>query len=441
MGKLLIFFIIGLVLFTIIQAIFGMFDSFFLVMKEFLTHSIWGMIAIIFGVAAIIFFYASARTQSNSKSENSFIPTGSSSFGSKKYLSGSSASYSIESNSYSSYLTNKKHSGGSMSSNIVVQNREIDVSAIQMDAFSNKLTNLMTKPEPVFFKGWRNRRLKIDIEHMYLVRDYIDAMRDAGESFVNFKVDQIFSYEKIQGLVQINRNNLLRQLKDSEYQIDLLEKEHRGKIAKLNLYIKELEVNVFEKLTQVKGLQANIAKVYSDIENTRDEAISRIRITEQESIANIQAKEKELEIKEQESIASIEAREKELEIKEQEALANIEINKAKTDAEIFVMKLKATDKSKLAQQRSVVLDKIIIEMNLNNIRPLEVYLLIKLLDTVNTDGFMDFDKKVELMEQELNRMKAETRYKNAEAKEKEAEANERDAQSKVNIKDLNNPYA
>ncbi|MBK9334693.1 MAG: hypothetical protein IPM96_20400 [Ignavibacteria bacterium] len=248
-----------------------------------------------------------------------------------------------------------------MSSNLVVQNREIDVSVCQMDAFSYKLANLMTKPEPVFFKRWRNRRLKLDIEHMYLIKDYVDAMRDAGESFVKFKVDQIFSYEKIQGLVQLNRNDLLRQLRESELQIDLLENEHRGKIAKLHLYIKELELNIFEKLTQVEELQANIAKIQSDIENTRNDAISRIRITEQESIANIQA------------------REKELEIKEQEAMANIEINKAKADAEIYVMKLKAEDKSKLEQQRSAVLDKIIKEMNLDSIRPLDVYLLIKLL--------------------------------------------------------------
>jgi hypothetical protein len=432
---------IGLLGLIVIYGIIGTFDSVFLSFKEFLFNSIWGVIAIVLGVFSILFFYASAKTSKNSKSENSLIPSGNSLSESQKYLSGKKSSYASDSNSYSSYLKNKSGSGGSMSSNLVVQNREIDVSVCQMDAFSNKLANLMTKPEPVFFKGWRNRRLKLDIEHMYLIKDYVDAMRDAGESFVRFKVDQIFSYEKIQGLVQLNRNDLLRQLRESELQIDLLENEHRGKIAKLNLYIRELEVNIFEKLTQVKELQANIAKIHSDIENTRNDAISRIKITEQESIANIQAREKELEIKEQESIANIEARAKELEIKEQEALANIEINKAKTDAEIFVMKIKATDKSKIAQQRSAVLDKIIKEMNLNNIRPLEVYLLIKLLDTINTDDFMDFDKKVQLMDEELNRMKAENRYKTAEAVEKEAEAKERAAQSKANIKDINNPYA
>lgn len=414
---------IGLLGLIVIYGIIGTFDSIFLSFKEFLFNSIWGVIAIVLGVFSILFFYASAKTAKNSNSENSFIPSGNSLSESQKYLSGKKSSYANDSNSYSSYLKNKSGSGGSMSSNLVVQNREIDVSVCQMDAFSNKLANLMTKPEPVFFKGWRNRRLKLDIEHMYLIKDYVDAMRDAGESFVRFKVDQIFSYEKIQGLVQLNRNDLLRQLRESELQIDLLENEHRGKIAKLNLYIRELEVNIFEKLTQVKELQANIAKVYSDIENTRDEAISRIKISEQESIANIRA------------------REKELEIKEQEAMATIELNKVKSGAEIYVMKLKATDKSKLAQQRSEVLDKIIKEMNLNNIRPIEVYLLINLLDSVNSDGFMDFDKKVELMEEELNRMKAENRYKTAEAIEKEAEAKERAAQSKANIKDINNPYA
>ncbi len=419
LGKIITVFVFLIVIYGII----GTFDSVFLSFKEFLFNSIWGVIAVILGVFSILFFYASAKTAKNSKSENSLIPSGNSLSESQKYLSEKKTSYVSDSNSYSSYLKNKSRSGGSMSSNLVVQNREIDVSVCQMDAFSYKLANLMTKPEPVFFKGWRNRRLKLDIEHMYLIKDYVDAMRDAGESFVKFKVDQIFSYEKIQGLVQLNRNDLLRQLRESELQIDLLENEHRGKIAKLNLYIKELELNIFEKLTQVEELQANIAKIQSDIENTRNDAISRIRITEQESIANIQA------------------REKELEIKEQEAMANIEINKAKADAEIYVMKLKAEDKSKLEQQRSAVLDKIIKEMNLDSIRPLDVYLLIKLLDTINTDDFMDFDKKVQLMDEELNRMKAENRYKTAEAVEKEAEAKERAAQSKANIKDINNPYA
>lgn len=433
--------IIGVFFFIIVAyGIIGTFDSLFLSFKEFFFNSIWGVIAIILGFFSIMFFIASAKTSINSQSKNSIIPSGNLLKESNKFLPASKP-ISSDSYSYSDYLKNKSKRGGSMSSNIVVQNREIDVSVIQMDAFSNKLANLMTKPEPVFFKGWSNRRLKLDIEHMYLIKDYVDAMRDAGESFVRFKVDQIFSYEKIQGLVQLNRNDLLRQLRESELQIDLLENEHRGKIAKLHLYIEELEVNIFEKLTQVKELQANIAKIHSDIENTRNDAISRIRITEQESIANIEAREKELEIKAQESIASIEAREQELKIKEKEALANIEINKAKNDAEIYVMKIKATDKSKIAQQRSAVLDKIIKEMNLNNIRPLEVYLLIKLLDTINTDDFMDFDKKVQLMDEELNRMKAENRYKTAEALEKEAEAKERAAQSKANIKDINNPYA
>lgn len=427
-GRLFIGFL-GLI---VIYGIIGTFDSVFLSFKEFLFNSIWGVIAVVLGVFSILFFYASAKTAKNSKAENSIIPLPPFSPSENKSLTyepskskygNFDGSHKLPTTYYEGFSNNKNKGVGSMSSNIVVQNREIDVSACQLDAFSNKLANLMTKPEPVFFKGWRNKRLKLDIEHMYLIKDYVDAMRDAGESFVRFKVDQIFSYEKIQGLVQLNRNVLLRQLRESELQIDLLENEHRGKIAKLNLYIKELEVNIFEKLTQVKELQANIAKVYSDIENTRDEAISRIKVTEQESIANIRA------------------REKELEIKEQEAMANIELNKVKSGAEIYVMKLKATDKSKLAQQRSEVLDKIIKEMNLNNIRPIEVYLLINLLDSVNSDGFMDFDKKVELMEEELNRMKAENRYKTAEAIEKEAEAKERAAQSKANIKDINNPYA
>ena len=443
MGRLFGIIIVGMLVLMFLFGTINMTGAFFVSIAEFLFNSIYGIIAIFFASLAILFFYGSVKTAKNSRIVHDIPFDGlNNKFKTSRSYSSKSTSKNI-SVPFNEFSKSQGKDYTFMNKGVIVvpENRELDLAEYKMNFFSDKLANLMTKPEAVFFKGWRNRRLQLDVEHIHIIKAYIDAMRDAGESFLNFRADQVLSYEKIQLLIQTKRNILLKGLIDSELQIDLLQEEHKARVAELRINIKDLEAEVFQKLANIEHLKANISKILSDVENTKKRAVSDIKIAEQESIANIQAREKELDIKVQESIANIEARAKELEIKEQEALANIEINKAKTDAEIFVMKLKATDQSKIAQQRSAVLDKIIIEMNLNNIRPLEVYLLIKLLDTINTDDFMDFDKKVELMEEELNRMKAENRYKTAEAIEKEAEAKERAAQSKANIKDINNPYA
>ncbi|MBK9334692.1 MAG: hypothetical protein IPM96_20395 [Ignavibacteria bacterium] len=83
LGKIITVFVFLIVIYGII----GTFDSVFLSFKEFLFNSIWGVIAVILGVFSILFFYASAKTATNSKSENSLIPSGNSLSESQKYLS------------------------------------------------------------------------------------------------------------------------------------------------------------------------------------------------------------------------------------------------------------------------------------------------------------------------------------------------------------------
>ena len=246
---------------------------------------------------------------------------------------------------------------------------------------------------------------------MYIIQGYIDAVRQAGESFINLQADAVLSYEKIENLVKINRNVLLRQLRDSELQIDLLEKEHEAKVEKLQIDVAHLESLVLERIAQIENLNAHTEQVLSDIKNKVKEIDTEIKI-------------------------KIATSESDIRLREEESKARIKLNEDKSDAEIYILKLKAGDDSAISKKRATALDMVIKEMNMDNITPTEVYLLIKLLDTNNTNDFIDFTNKMKVMEEELEKMRIQNDILKADAKERKAKANETEAQSKQNIKDL-----
>jgi hypothetical protein len=65
-------------------------------------------------------------------------------------------------------------------------------------------------------------------------------------------------------------------------------------------------------------------------------------------------------------------------------------------------------------------------------------MLIELFETRNESNYFDFDGRVKIMDETLEKMKIENKKGNAEAREADAKADEIVAQAKQNIKDLYN---
>jgi hypothetical protein len=401
MGEVILFFLIVIFALMLLQATFGVFGAIWGAIGEFLFNTKWGILSIIFFGLSAILFYASSKTYLQAREKGRVINT------IKPLLHKMDNFYKLSKESVFKMSKQPK----SLMSRFGNEDNVIDLSRVDLQTMVRKLAIAINKPNPVFFKGWGNKRLELDVERTYIIKDYIDAVIAAGESFVRLNADAILSYEKIEKLVQINRNVLLKQLKESELEIDLLQREHQAKVNILRINIRDLEATVYEKLAQIEQVHAKTKEILGDLENRSKEVTAEIERMRKESDSAIKRS-------------------------EEESRARIKLDGDKSKAEIFVMKLKATDTSRISNQRAKVLDKIIDEMNLNAIRPIDVYLLIKLLETTSTDNYLDFDSRIKMVDEQIERMKIDNNKATAEAREAHAKADEVVAQSKQNVKDL-----
>ena len=398
--RLLGIFIIGMFVLMLLSAFSGMVSSMLGAFGEFLTNSTWGILALLFFGLSAAFFYASSKTYIDVREKGRVIDT----------------LRPILQKMDTFFKHTKSSTMEKSDSSITKRNSEesvIDLSRVDLQTMVRELAVVINKPNPVFFKGWGNQRLKLDVARVCLIKEYIEAIRSAGESFIQLNADAILSYEKVEKLVQINRNALLKQLKESELQIDLVEQQYKSQIDTLHINVMQLESVVLEKISMIENLNAQTKQILGNVDNERNRVQADIERMKNESESNIK-------------------------IREEESQARIELDKDKAKAEIFVMKLKATDESKISKQKARVLDKIIDEMNLDNIKPMHVYMLIELFETRNESNYFDFDGRVKIMDETLEKMKIENKKGNAEAREADAKADEIVAQAKQNIKDLYN---
>lgn len=353
---LLIFLILGLIIY-IIDSLYNA----FMFLGIFFMDSLWGLATIISGVITALLFYASGRTYVDSKIKESFLPN-------IKKLD-------YKSNSVIK-MDNSKESALQKSVN------EIDLSNVTLKGLVGQMAYLTTKPGPIFFKGWGNRRLELDIERVRLIQRYIESVRSAGSSLAEFQADAVLSFEKVKALTEIKQNDLKTQIQESKLRLDLVTVKYESEIANLKLDV-ELKKSDLEK--------------------------------------------SQMEIKEMKS--QIEMRERELAMQEK-----------MNDVKAEVLTIKINDDSAFSKSRTGLLDTIVTEMDMNNISPSQAFVLINALSPGSTDD-INFQTRSEMIKEELEKMRAESKYKSAEAKEKEAEAEEREAQTKANIHNLKNPYA
>ncbi len=162
--------------------------------------------------------------------------------------------------------------------------------------------------------------------------------------------------------------------------IDLLGHEYEHKVKLMDLDIQGLETELYNKMALIEHTRAQTTEILDNL---------KIRVKESDA---------------------------EIERRKNESDAQIKLDKAKADAEVYIIKLQANDTSRINKKRSKLLDHIIKEMQVDNISPMDVYLLVKLIETdSNTTDFMDFDRKVKMVNEEIEKMKQENNILKAEA--------------------------
>lgn len=369
---------------------------------QLFSDSLWVILGVISGIVSLIFFYGTTKSYREVKINESLLPNPNKS--KLKTKEEEDAEMSIE----------KRHIEKTDCNSLnIVENEipEFDLSQMTLATLTEKMVYEMTKPGPVFFKAWGNERLKLDVERVQILGEYIEAIRKTGSSLMNLQSDAVLSQEALENLIKVKRNVLIKELDESRLEIDLVNAQYKSKIEELNLNIKNLEIEIREKIAVIEQTKAQTAQIYTDMDIKLNEAIAKINRETQESISKIKQRERE-------------------------SSAEIDLNKKKGEAEIYVLKLKARDNSKISKLREKALDEIIKEMKFDHINPMQLYTLIKLLDTGGNEEFTDFDSKIKIMKEELEKMKIDNDKSKAEAKEAHARANEIKAQSDLNVNDM-----
>lgn len=187
--------------------------------KQFFSDSYWGIFALIAGTISALMFYASSKSYRDTKINESFLPN-------------------------KRKINNLNNRSTAMSTNKDYGTNEFDLSKLTMESLVKKMAYEMTKPGPVFFKGWGNRRLELDVERVNIIKQYIESIRDTGNSLMELQSDSFLSYEKIEALTKIKRFDLQTKVLQAEKGLDFAKIEYEDKIERLRLERASLEEDI-----------------------------------------------------------------------------------------------------------------------------------------------------------------------------------------------------
>jgi len=212
-----------LIIFVFVGSIIDLSCGGWNVTKQFFTDSWWGIIAIATGLISVLLFYASGKSYTNLKINESFLPNP------KK----------IKTKEGNSVMTLNNQENDKVV--------EFDLSKLTMSALTKKMAFEMTKPGPVFFKGWSNRRLELDVRRVQIMQSYIESIRSTGDSLMELQADAFLSYEKIEALTKEKRYQLEKRVVDSKNELDFAQEEYTHKIKMMKLERENAEEDILMK--------------------------------------------------------------------------------------------------------------------------------------------------------------------------------------------------
>ncbi len=215
----MIWFLVAVALFVLIGSIIDFSCNGWNISKQFFTDSGWSIVAVLAGILSLLLFYASSKSYKDVKINESFLPN-------------------------PKRIKNKKEELEMSNEEQSLQIQEFDLSKITMETFVQKMAYEMTKPGPVFFKGWGNRRLELDVERVRIIGAYIESIRSTGESLMQLNADAVLSYENIEKLTKIKRNELDEKVRRSELNLDFVNEEYKYKIKGMELENEQKEANI-----------------------------------------------------------------------------------------------------------------------------------------------------------------------------------------------------
>jgi hypothetical protein len=208
--------IVVLIIFLVI-VLAGLFYSGFLMMVypiyDYLFHTRWGLLAIISFILSYFFGYASKRTHEDVVLKDELMNSV------KLFISDISGSFNKNIKSTNRLLTNnnkimdKKNSESLM--NLGKNENVIDMSKMNLDGVLKNLAKSINKPTPFILKGWSNRSLRLDVEKVNILTEYIKSIKDLGNEFLELQADAILSIEKIEHFIKTKR-------KKNDIELDLL---------------------------------------------------------------------------------------------------------------------------------------------------------------------------------------------------------------------------
>ncbi|MHB8581036.1 MAG: hypothetical protein ACYDA4_14425 [Ignavibacteriaceae bacterium] len=249
--------------------------------------------------------------------------------------------------------------------------REIDLSTVDLQSLVGDMKQMLTSPTPIIFKGWGNRRLELDVKRVGLMNEYIQNVIATGQSFIQLKVDAIVSYEKIEQLATKELNELRIQAAESEFGLKLLNKKYENELTKLTTETERMKLDI-EKLK----LQLRIDKERHEMDMKKEGAAI------------------------------------------EDSRAILQLQNDKLEAENYCMIIKTKDESRIRNKVADLFNKIIKNLQLDNISPSQVLILISLFGSGNTANVEDFETKKKLMEETIEKMRQENEYKKQEVKDK-----------------------
>ena len=212
---------------------------------------IW--VAIVLALLSAILFYASSKSYKDVKINESFLPN-------------------------PKRIINKKTKKGNPIMSLIKkgtdETMEFDLSKLTMETLVKKMAYEMTKPGPVFFKGWGNNRLRLDVERVQILQSYIDSIRSTGESLMELQADAFLSYEKIKTLTEIKKTDLKRQLLQSKIELDFAKEEFTHRLEMMRL-----ERESFEEDIKMKRAQREQIEMQNVIDKLTAEADYKLSIT------------------------------------------------------------------------------------------------------------------------------------------------------------------
>jgi hypothetical protein len=217
MWIVLIIAMILILLVLLVQGIIGMAGSSVLSIKEFFLNTAWGIIALIAGVASLFFFYVSSKMPKRmreSKSRTRAITP----------VLYSTSQNTIENNRL---MENKKSDiQGIHYTNKDIQETVIDLEAMSLEGFFRDVAFTLNKPAPVIFKGWGNRRLRLDKERVAILGSYIESVRGTCDQYLQLRADMFFAKDKFDYFVKANTMN-------DKNNLDLIKEEYKDKKWKM----------------------------------------------------------------------------------------------------------------------------------------------------------------------------------------------------------------